>query len=1021
MRNSKKQNCLCWFRLIFLALVALGILACSGTRPKPQGKADVSSSVTKPILSGNRGDSAISLELELQKVESQSLPGKQASELYLLALDNFMQVGKGDERIPEILLWKANHLYNQANYDSAMAVYKQLIETHPKAGQISEAIQMVAQAYTQKGDALQAEQWYRKLLSMGKGDAMNEAKTRIAQSIYQQAQKNESEGTFEEASAAYLRVSTEFPTVTVAAAALYNAGIMKEKSKNWLDAIQIYGRFFDAFYESELLSKVLFREAKCWELQGRFEEAATRYLNLVKAHPRAAEAELALYNAGFAFESAKQMEPAAASFEKYALAFPDKPDAPNTLFRAAEMYSELKRWDKVSELQKLFIRKYSNDKTRVIQALVLGGMASYKQKKYDESEAMMRKAIIQYNQLVEKDPTSRYYTAQAQHTLGEIRFEYMQMVKLAGNATIFQRSLRFKTDQLKLAVGEYLKVLDYKVVDWAFRAAFSLGESFEAFGSDIYQGMDKGGNSVREILNKEEDATGNLGVSLQKSMEQYYQALSLAQQHNLSNQYVEAAKAKVAQIPYRVGLAYMHLVETIPEVLKADENNRERAIATRLEQIQRISPFQEQAIQFFKWLIEADKTLNLNAPQADSASSRVIQLAFDLGNNYLRLTDLARGAPIPTAFKANEVFFYKVKLLEEGVSDFEFKAVKQFLEAIKLAKKLEINNGTLLDTLKFSLGKALYYQARCYDLLAQQALLNPPIPEGLSEEQQEAYTIKFENVGFRLQDKAVKGYKQIFENTQQGHIGKRWGAMAFSRLYQIDPNKWASSIHSDTIVEVYSGPEWLSTASAPNETWAKQINSDWLPVKRGAMKNLPYASYVRKPNRFLWNGEEGQGTKVDNALIPYQPWPELWTQTGFKIPPNIKELRLEMVAPSEWQVFLNGDTVLSNDPSAEAWFNGKKIDLSKRISNLIRLQTSDSVVNVLSIHSRNLNLNSGFGIWICLQIRGETEKSVPKLPWDEKPLSKEELDELRETQPFIENFSLDKRMQTSSSERNSSP
>ena len=61
----------------------------------------------------------------------------------------------------------------------------------------------------------------------------------------------------------------------IAPVAMFNAGVMQEKQKRWKDAIRIYTLFFDAYFESKLLPKVLFREAKCreqdaqWQVRGR--------------------------------------------------------------------------------------------------------------------------------------------------------------------------------------------------------------------------------------------------------------------------------------------------------------------------------------------------------------------------------------------------------------------------------------------------------------------------------------------------------------------------------------------------------------------------------------------------------------------------------------------------------------------------------------------------------------------------------------------------------------------------------
>src|SRR6185295_6606276 len=108
------------------------------------------------------------------------------------------------------------------------------------------------------------------------------------------------------------------------------------------------------------------------------------------------EAEPALYNAGFAYFNAKKPDAAARTFEAYALRYPQNAETPNLLFRAVEIYGELKEWDKVVELQSLFTRKYATDKGRLIQALCLGGSAAFQRNRWDEAQQLMERAVAEF-------------------------------------------------------------------------------------------------------------------------------------------------------------------------------------------------------------------------------------------------------------------------------------------------------------------------------------------------------------------------------------------------------------------------------------------------------------------------------------------------------------------------------------------------------------------------------------------------------------------------------------------------
>jgi TolA-binding protein len=955
-------------------------------------------------MAAGKGDTAASVDLGFGKLDSAKVPSEYAARLYAMTLDNFLAVAGNDPKVPEVMLWKGNHLYNTGDYRKAKDVYESLLGKFPVAGAREEAQQMLAQSYAQMGQYEESEKLYRSMLNQGDAGAQGEAKERLAQSLYLQAEKAEKDGRLQTASDLYVRVAKEFPTADIAPVALFNAGVMQEKQKKWKDAIGLYGLFFDAFYESKLLSKVLFREAKCREFDGQWQSAGEKYLNLAKTYPEAEEAEPSLYNAGFAFANGKALEPAARAFENYATRFPQNAESPNLLFRAVEIYGELKDWDKVAELQSQFTRRYAQDRGRLIQALCLGGTAAFQRGRPDEAVKLMGRVVAEFAALKSSDASARFYAAQAQHTLGEIASARMREASLRGGA--YDSDLKAKTALLKIAVGEYLKVLDYRIVDWTLRSAYSLGESFEAFGTQVFEGPRKAGRNPGEQLDREEEALASVSSAYAKAQQQYLQVLSIARRQEVKNKYVEEAEARLTGMALHLVAYQGRTMAKVPQMLRVDAATPERAIAGKLQQIGRVAPLQEQGMKYFKAFLEIAQDYELDQKAVDSLAGWTLGSLRSLGGHYLEAAELARGAPMPRGFQPVEAFFYKVKLLQEGIPKLEAKAVEFFQQGLDFSATYNLAKNPQTDSLRISLGRALFVQAKCLDLLAVQALVNPPIPAEAGPQQRKTYQDKIENVGYQLQDQAAEKYRQLVAKATAGNVPVTWAEMAFARLYRIEPDKWTRSGDVDTTLEITSGRDWMAVPSLGSDAagakvlWPGPESPDWVKVRKGVVKTLDYPEEVKSPFRFMWCGDKGQGPRVDTAIANYVPWKQVWSETPLALPERVQGMDLQVVAAQDWAVLIDADTVLTQRALAGPWFKG----VSKDVYPLVAKKMAAGKFHFLRVWAQNQKPGEGFGIWLKLRIRYKLTGNGPVFPWNQAAPSQERLKQLLETPFEIPNF-----------------
>jgi TolA-binding protein len=982
---------------------ALWLGACAGSKKKP-GPAGPAAPLPEVAMTSGKGDTAASVDLGFGKLDSTKAPSEYASQLYLMTLDNFLAVAGGDAKVPEVMLWKGNHYYNSGDYAKAKDIYESLLKKYPVAAARDEAQQMLAQTYAQTGQLEESEKLYRSMLTQGDGGAKTEAKERLAQSLYLQAEKAEKDGRLQTASDLYVRVAKEFPAVEIAPVALFNAGVMQEKQKKWKDAIAMYGLFFDAFFESKLLPKVLFREAKCREFDGQWQAAGEKYLNLAKTYPAAEEAEPSLYNAGFAFTNGKVLGPAAQAFENYALKFPQNAESPNLLFRAVELYGELKNWDKVAELQAQFTRRYAQDRGRLIQALCMGGTAAFQRGRRDEAVQLMTRVIAEFAALKSSDPSARFYAAQAQHTLGEIAAARMRDIPLRAGA--YDSDLKAKTNQLRVAAGEYFKVLDYRIVDWTMRAAFSLGQGFEDFGTQVFDGPRKAGRNAAEQLDREEEALAALSGAYAKAQQQYLQVLSIARKQEVKNKYVEDAETHLTGMAMRLVACQGRTMAKVPQLLRFEAATPEKAIAGKLQQIGRIAPLHEQGMKYFKAFLEIAEEYELDPKVADSLAGWALGSLRSLGGHYLDAAELARGAPMPRGFQPVEAFFYKVKLLQEGIPKLEAKALDFFQQGMDFAVTYNLAKQPGADSLKLAMGRAMFIQAKCLDLLAVQALVNPPIPADAGPEQRKTYQEKIENVGYQLQDQAAEKYRRVVEKAVSGQVPVEWAELAFARLYQIEPDKWTRSGDVDTVMEIVSGKEWMAVPGLTGEGggarggWPAPQNPDWVRVRKGVMKALDYPDYVKTPFRFMWCGDKGQGPRVDSVPANYVPWKQMWAQAPLALPDRILGMDLEVVAPQEWTVLLDGDTLLTQRALTGPWHKG----VAKDVFPPLAKKLSRGGAHYIRVWAQNQKPTEGFGLWLKLRVRYKFSGNGPVFPWNQAAPSPAQLKRLLDVPFEIPNF-----------------
>lgn len=636
-----------------------------------------------------------------------------------------------------------------------------------------------------------------------------------------QAERAEKEGKLEEAAKFYGDVTRAFPAADISPIALYNCTVLRERLGQWQKALAGYNKFTELYYNSPMLPRVLFRQAKTRERLNDWAGAADGFWKLANTYPASEQGEPALYNAGFAFVNARQNEKAAQAFEAYAVKYPQMPESPNLLFRAAEMHAQRQDWARVADLQSQFMRRYGQDRNRLVQAQCLGGLAAYHQGRFEVARDFFTKAVESYRSFPKGDAQPRIYAAQSQFLLGEI--SHVAADKTPLRETNFDADVETKTRHLKIAAAAYLKVIDYRIAEWALRSAHAMGKLFEDYGNDFVTVTRSASKKPSQTL---ENALQNLetaAVAWIQASENYTQAQTIAEAQKLHNRYVEEAIVKPDSLRQRYAQAVDSLWARIDRIWPVNGLPGEKAVGEAMERLAYRAVLATQAVQVGSGF---DKVVD-SLPTSKPTLTLGLKLLHDLGRRYQGLADTVRSAPRPV--DSMEAFFFLAKLVREGLAPIEKEALQAYEAAFQVAQERKLLGSTWMDSLRSGWGYSLYVRAKSRDLLAHRALANPPIPVDAPPAMRKTFEPRFEELGYQLRDEALTQYQGLVKRAVAGQVQTLYAELSLLRLFEVEPGAWSQKRDS---VAVETATDLL-----PYQPWNKQ---DMTPERMRELKQWPF-------------------------------------------------------------------------------------------------------------------------------------------------------------------------------------
>jgi hypothetical protein len=216
----------------------------------------------------------------------------------------------------------------------------------------------------------------------------------------------------------------------------------------------------------------------------------------------------------------------------------------------------------------------------------------------------------------------------------------------------------------------------------------------------------------------------------------------------------------------------------------------EQALSLGLERTQRAYEAHRTAMDWMLPLFSQASRFALDSAAMESRSGAAMRRFLAMGRRFQRVVDDARAAPPPAGYDSAQTFFYLAKLVQELTPSVEARVVEILTEGLGFAETQGLGNHADAAAMREMLGQSLFATAHCFEFLSRRALIRPPIPAGLAPAQRKPFEKKFEEMGFALQDQAIRAQRALVESASKGLAGPDWAARAFAALLLVEPDRW---------------------------------------------------------------------------------------------------------------------------------------------------------------------------------------------------------------------------------------
>ena len=345
----------------------------------------------------------------------------------------------------------AEELFAAGKLEQAVQIAGLVVTMQPPAdGELERtAWTVVAHAQFELQEYGLAEQAYRRLRMMPPGGDMtgSEIDSRIAASIFRQAEVLQAAGNVNGAVAQYLRVAEAMPDSDIVPTAMYDAATLLINDGQWLPAIGVLQNF------------------------------RARYPN----HASSADVTQKL---AVAQQSAGNKELAAVEYERIArLDGVDTQTHREALWLAADLYADSARLDDEARVYRDIVTRFAEPFNESIEARQRLADLAKDVGDWPQRQRWLE-SIIEADKLAQqrRTPRSRTLAARAELELAELPRDAFLSVPLTAP---LKESLKLKRQRMEMALNAYGRAAAYEIAEVTTAATFEIGELYYRLSQDL--------------------------------------------------------------------------------------------------------------------------------------------------------------------------------------------------------------------------------------------------------------------------------------------------------------------------------------------------------------------------------------------------------------------------------------------------------------------------------------------------------------------------------------------------------
>ncbi len=693
----------------------------------------------------------------------------------------FLQEIGGERHVVRVLTRLSATYYDQGRFDRGIEAYELLLELDPKSERAPSYQLAVARGYMAVERFPKALEAYRTLTKQYAPD-----------STWATQQPDDED--VAEARAMSERALRE------QALGLHELGQRDDRREPLEQAVELYRVYLDAYPDEPeayrlafYLAEILFHRLK------RYPEAGEAYLAAAQKRPQGEFTKDALYNAIGSFERVREQEikrckadePCpetendqrfSRAIELYAAYYPNDPDLPEILFRQGKLYYDRRVYDPAVRLFGELLERFPQSPYAADAGeLVLDSF----------NRAADYENIERWSRKLKSAPA--FKSPQAQQRLDGL---ILGAVFKSGEQLAQKGEHARAADAYLRAAAEFPK--DPRAPKALYNAGLELSRAGSLDGADrAYSDL------IAKYPGSAEGAAGAWhGAEMYESIAQFHDAARFYEAH--AERFPKAEKAQAAAynavLLHAAAGEHRAAVQSGKRYLASYPKSDDAAAVTFL--IGRAQEAQGQtrdAAATYRSFVAASRSLD----QRIEANTRLGQLLLKAGDE--KAADQALSAAVHEAQrgrdkpKAGRYFAAQARFLQGDQALREFDRVEIKGDVRGLSKRLKLKAKLLgeaaeiyADVVEFGVAEwvtaALYKIGESYERFAK-ALNDAPLPEGLSETEQQVYRDELASFVVPIEERALEAYAGGYKKARELGIYNSWtSAMreALSRLNDVE-------------------------------------------------------------------------------------------------------------------------------------------------------------------------------------------------------------------------------------------